>query len=85
MTQEIIILLVKGSDHGPMGRGQSGKCKTYEIRVSGDTVTFSWGMAEKMHRSTKVIRTNSFHDARGIALEKKWDKMSRGYRVALDA
>jgi predicted DNA-binding WGR domain protein len=82
---EAIILLVKGSAIGPMGRGQTGKKKVYEIRVSGDTVTFSWGMAEKAHRATQVIRTNSFQDAMEIAHEKKWAKVERGYRVALDA
>jgi predicted DNA-binding WGR domain protein len=82
---EAIIILAKASDIGPMGRGQAGKKKVYEIRVSGDTVTFSWGMAEKTQRQTQVIRTNSFQDARGIALEKKWDKMARGYRVVLEA
>ena len=82
---EAIIILAKASDIGPMGRGQSGKKKVYEIRVSENVVTFSWGMAEKTQRQTKVVRAASFQAAMGVALEKKWAKVDRGYQVVLTA
>jgi len=79
------IIMVKGSDCGPMGRGQMGKQKVYEILVQDSKVTFSWGMAEKTQRQTKVIIARSSQHAMALANEKKWDKVGRGYRVALEA
>lgn len=79
------IIMVKGSDHGPMGRGQAGKQKVYEILVQGNKVTFSWGMAEKVQRQTNVVTCFSNQQAINVAAEKKWDKVGRGYRVALEA
>lgn len=79
------IIMVKGSDCGPMGRGQMGKQKVYEILVQDNKVTFSWGMAEKVQRQTKVIFARSNQHALAAAREKQWDKVSRGYRVALEA
>lgn len=82
---EAIIVMAKASQVGPMGRGQAGKKKVYEIRVSGNVVTFSWGMAEKTQRQTQRIATTSFQAAMGIANEKKWAKQDRGYQVVLTA
>lgn len=82
---EAIIIMAKASQVGPMGRGQAGKKKVYEIRVSGNVVTFSWGMAEKTQRQTQRITTTSFQAAMRIANEKKWAKRDRGYQVVLAA
>jgi predicted DNA-binding WGR domain protein len=77
--------MVKGSDCGPMGRGQMGKQKVYEILVQGHRVTFAWGMAEKAQRQVQVKVARSNQHALALALDKKWDKVGRGYRVALEA
>lgn len=82
---EAIIILAKASDIGPMGRGQTGKKKVYEIRVSENVVTFSWGMAEKTQRQTQRVVARSHQHAMGIASEKKWAKQDRGYQVVLTA
>ncbi|NBS92195.1 MAG: hypothetical protein EBS91_00215 [Betaproteobacteria bacterium] len=79
------IILTKGSDHGPMGRGQAGKQKVYEILVSENTVTFSWGMAEKVRRQVSRVTFSSSQAAMAAAAEKKWAKVDRGYRVILEA
>jgi predicted DNA-binding WGR domain protein len=79
------IILTKGSDIGPMGRGQSGKQKIYEILVTGNTVTFSWGMAEKTKRQVSRLTCFSGQAAMAAAAEKKWAKVDRGYRVVLEA
>jgi predicted DNA-binding WGR domain protein len=74
--------LLKGSDIGPMGRGQSGKKKIYEVTVTDTTLHCSWGMAEKTNRqsSTQVFRTSQQALAAGYA--KVNSKMVRGYAVA---
>lgn len=78
------IALLKASDIGPMGRGQAGKKKVYEILVSGRRVTFSWGMAEKVRRQTQTIVCVTPQAALSAALNKKWEKISGGYSVAYE-
>lgn len=78
------IALLKASDCGPMGRGQTGKKKVYEIQVSGRVVTFSWGMAEKVQRKTQTIVCSSNQAALAMASNKKWDKLSSGYGIAYE-
>ena len=74
--------LLKGSAVGPMGRGQNGKQKVYEVTVDGTTVTFSWGMAEKTQRQTQVRTYRSTQAALAAATEKVWSKVAGGYRIA---
>jgi plasmid maintenance system killer protein len=76
--------LLKASDIGPMGRGQAGKKKVYEIQVSGRIVTFSWGMAEKVQRKTQTIVCASNQAALAMASNKKWEKLSSGYALAYE-
>ena len=79
------ILLAKASQVGPMGRGQAGKKKVYEIVISDNLVSFSWGMAEKAQRQRSVQKFPSSAHAVQAALEKKWTKVNSGYQVILDA
>jgi predicted DNA-binding WGR domain protein len=74
--------LLKGSDIGPMGRGQSGKKKIYEVTVTDNTLHCSWGMAEKASRqtSTQVFRTSQ--QALVAAYAKVNSKIDRGYEIA---
>jgi len=74
--------LLKGSDIGPMGRGQSGKKKVYEIHVIDGTLTCSWGMAEKAQRQTSVRHFSSHQSAISAAYEKLNAKVDRGYAIA---
>lgn len=74
--------LLKGSDIGPMGRGQSGKKKVYEVTVSGTTLICSWGMAEKVQRQTSRKTFYSAQAALAAAYEKVNAKLDRGYEVA---
>lgn len=74
--------LLKGSEIGPMGRGQAGKKKIYEVAVEGRRVTFSWGMAEKSRRQTKVVTYSSEQSAVFFAREKVSEKIDRGYELA---
>jgi predicted DNA-binding WGR domain protein len=66
-------------------RGESGKQKVYEVTVTGTTVTFSWGMAEKPSRQTKVQYTWSEGAARQVALNQVHAKLDKGYRLAYSA
>lgn len=79
------IILAKNSQVGPMGRGQAGKKKVYEILIQENVVTFSWGMAEKTQRQVKRQVFTTTGQARQAALLKKWDKVSTGYSVVLEA
>jgi predicted DNA-binding WGR domain protein len=79
------IILAKASEVGPMGRGQAGKKKVYEIVISDNVVTFSWGMAEKMRRQTYVQKFATNAGATQEAMSKKWAKIESGYEVILDA
>lgn len=74
--------LLKGSDIGPMGRGQSGKKKVYEVTLDGFTLTCSWGMAEKPKRQTSVQTFSSEQAALNAAYEKVSSKLNGGYEVA---
>jgi predicted DNA-binding WGR domain protein len=74
--------LLKQSDSGPMGRGQSGKKKVYEITVDGRTVTFEWGMAELKRRQTQVRTFSTDQAALSAAYEKLDAKLGRGYTIA---
>lgn len=85
MSQNVKIILAKASDVGPMGRGQAGKKKIYEITVVDNTVKFSWGMAEKSQRQVKVRHGLSHQHALAIANEKKFEKVMSGYEVVLVA
>lgn len=74
--------LLKQSDCGPMGRGQSGKQKVYEITVDGCTVTFEWGMAEMKRRQTQVRTFSTSQAALRAAYEKLDAKVAGGYEIA---
>ena len=74
--------LLKGSDVGPMGRGQAGKKKVYEIIVSDNVLRCEWGMAEKTQRQSSTRVFTSHQSARAAAYEKLWAKQDRGYAVA---
>jgi predicted DNA-binding WGR domain protein len=66
-------------------RGDSGKQKVYEVLITGTTVTFTWGMAEKTTRQTKVQTTWSEGAARQVALNQVQAKVAKGYRLAYSA
>lgn len=74
--------LLKSSDIGPMGRGQTGKKKVYEITLDGFTLTCSWGMAEKPKRQTSVQTFSTEQAALSAAYDKLSSKVSRGYVIA---
>lgn len=74
--------LLKGSDIGPMGRGQNGKKKIYEVTVTGTTLVCSWGMAEKIQRQTSTRSFRNTQSAVAAAYEKVNSKIDRGYEVA---
>jgi predicted DNA-binding WGR domain protein len=74
--------LLKQSDIGPMGRGQSGKQKVYEVTVDGTTLITEWGMAEKPKRQRQVRTFSTSQAALNAAYEKVSAKIDRGYRVA---
>ncbi len=63
-------------------RGEAGKQKIYEVVVSGTTVVFSWGMAEKSSRQSKTQTFYSPAAARQAAVEQVWAKRHKGYRLA---
>lgn len=73
--------LLKSSDIGPMGRGQAGKKKVYEITLDRFTLTCSWGMAEKAKRQTSVVTFSSQQAAISAAHEKLQSKIDRGYEM----
>jgi predicted DNA-binding WGR domain protein len=75
-------VLLNSSQIGPMGRGQSGKKKVYEILVAENVITFSWGMAEKVQRQSQRLVCRSHQDAVRAAYEKINAKRDRGYEVA---
>ena len=66
-------------------RGQSGKQKVYEVLVTGTTVTFSWGMAEKTARQTKMACHYSEAAAYQTAIGQVMAKIDKGYRLAYKA
>lgn len=74
--------LLKDSDSGPMGRGQAGKKKVYEVTLDGFTLTCSWGMAEKTRRQTSVMVYGSQQAAVAAAYDKVNAKIGRGYEIA---
>lgn len=74
--------LLKASDIGPMGRGQSGKQKVYEVILSGTTLITEWGMAEKTQRQRQVRVFRTEQAALSAAYEKVGMKVSGGYQVA---
>lgn len=51
-------------------RGNNGKKKVYEITVSGNSVSYSWGMAEKPGRRTATIQVSNGYVAMSLAEEK---------------
>jgi len=71
--------LLKDSDGA---RGINGKKKIYEVTVTGNTVTMSWGMAEKPNRQTKVETFIHPAYAMQAATTKVWEKVSGGYEIA---
>ena len=79
------IILAKESQVGPMGRGQAGKKKVYEIVIENNVVTFSWGMAEKVRRQVSRRVMSTAGAANQLAMNKKWDKVSTGYAVVFEA
>lgn len=74
--------LLKQSDSGPMGRGQSGKRKVYEITLDGTTLITEWGMAEMTRRQRQMRTFSSSQAALAAAYEKLDAKVGRGYAVA---
>ena len=75
-------VLLKSSDIGPMGRGQNGKKKVYEVAVNGNVVTFTWGMAEKTQRQSMTQVFRSHQHAVSEASAKVWAKRDSGYQIA---
>lgn len=82
MNQNKKWALLKGSDIGPMGRGQNGKRKVYEVSVDGNVLTCSWGMAEKVSRQTSRQAFASHQSAVSAAYAKVYSKVDRGYQIA---
>lgn len=82
MNQPTKWVLLKGSDIGPMNRGQSGKRKVYEVQVIGNVLTCSWGMAEKTQRQSMTQTFRNTQLALNAASEKVWAKRDSGYQVA---
>jgi predicted DNA-binding WGR domain protein len=76
--------LLASSDRGPMGRGQNGKKKVYEVTVDGSTLRCSWGMAEKPQRQTSVQVYHSSQAAMSAAYEKVYAKRDKGYALAYE-
>lgn len=74
--------LFKSSDIGPMGRGQAGKKKVYEITLDGFSLICSWGMAEKPKRQTSVQVFSNEQAALAAAYDKLHSKVDRGYEIA---
>lgn len=74
--------LLKASDIGPMGRGQNGKKKIYEISLQGTTLVTEWGMAEKTQRQRQVRTFRTEQAARAAAMDKLYAKTDRGYTIA---
>jgi len=74
--------LLKASDSGPMGRGQSGKKKIYEVTVNENTVHCSWGMAEMPRRSESTKTYRSSNEALQAAYTKVSEKRDGGYAIA---
>jgi predicted DNA-binding WGR domain protein len=74
--------LLNASETGPMGRGQTGKKKVYEVIVDGRTLTCSWGMAEKTQRQTSRRVFATEQAALSAAYEKVSAKQGRGYQIA---
>lgn len=81
MTEKYYSLL-KTSDGA---RGERGKQKIYEIRVQGRKVTYSWGMAEKTNRQSKVVFYANDNWALFEAQNQLRAKVGTGYRVAISA
>lgn len=73
--------LLNDSATGPMGRGQSGKKKVYEIVVSDNVLRCEWGMAEKAQRqkSRKAFATSQ--EALSAAYDKVALRQDRGYEL----
>jgi predicted DNA-binding WGR domain protein len=66
-------------------RGENGKQKVYEVIITGTTVTFSWGMAEKVTRQTKTVSNYSEGAAYQTAINQVYAKINKGYRLAYKA
>lgn len=66
-------------------RGQNGKKKIYEIIVDGNCVITRWGKAEEDARQSKTEWFGSVYSATSFADSKKWDKLAKGYHIALVA
>ena len=66
-------------------RGESGKQKVYEVLITGTTVTFTWGMAEKTSRQSKVVCHYSDNAAYQTAITQVMAKIDKGYRLAYKA
>jgi predicted DNA-binding WGR domain protein len=73
--------LMNESATGPMGRGQNGKKKVYEITVIENVLRCEWGMAEKPNRQSSVRTFRSSQSALSAAYEKMNSKRDRGYEL----
>lgn len=73
--------LMNESATGPMGRGQNGKKKVYEITVVDNVLRCEWGMAEKPQRQSSVKMFSSSQSALAAAYEKMNAKIGRGYEI----
>ena len=71
--------LIKESDGA---RGANGKKKIYEVSVTGNTVRFSWGMAEKSTRQTSTDYGWNNGAAMQLAQQKVNAKLAGGYTLA---
>jgi predicted DNA-binding WGR domain protein len=73
--------LLKNSDGE---RGFAGKKKIYEIIIDGNKLTFSWGMAEKSNRQTKVQYFYTNWAANQAAQVQMFNKINGGYELAYE-
>lgn len=66
-------------------RGNDGKKKVYEIVITNNTVTVTWGMAEKSQRQSQTKTFGSIFQAELFATDKKYEKLNKGYEIAYTA
>lgn len=71
--------LLKESDGA---RGANGKKKVYEITIEGTVVRTSWGMAEKRARQRGARWFSSETAAHQFAMNKRYEKLAKGYELA---
>lgn len=79
VTKIVLVSLSQGE------RGNEGKKKIYQIIWSGNKVVLSWGKAEEERRQTSTKFFGSAYAAQNFVMEKKWEKLDKGYTIAYTA